>query len=197
MDKGTRIRIVKGRKGKGVAGTVFWEGPNKWGEGTRLGIEGDDGQTYWIASDSVEPLTKAEDAGPPPPPEVSKGDRVAYQQGDAEGVGRVFWVGKGRNGGLRLGINDDESEEPVWLDARAVRVLDDGEMAAPSPPPSPRALPTQPAASPADDYGFIAADEDDEPPPPVPWSGPVGEPPQRDEPPPFDYAPVDDDDDLF
>ncbi len=32
MEKGTRICVAKGRKARGMTGTVFWEGENQWGE---------------------------------------------------------------------------------------------------------------------------------------------------------------------
>lgn len=188
MDKGTRIQIVKG-KHKGVNGTVFWEGPNKWGEGTRLGVEGDDGQTYWVASSNVEPLTKAQDAGPPPPPELSKGDRVAWKNRGDAGTGTIFWVGQTKSGRPRVGINDDEAEDAVWVDARAVTKLEDE----PGPPPGASPSRHQPTRSSAPEPEPFFED-DDEAPPPEPWSGPIGEPPVMDEPPPYDYAPFDDDD---
>ena len=193
MDKGTRIRIVKGRKGRGVVGTVFWEGPNNWGEGTRLGVEGDDGETYWVASDNVEPLDKKEDPGLPPSPDVPKGARVSWKRGGDAGTGVVFWVGKGKNGRARVGLNDDETEETLWLDTRLVTVMeDDAPAARPERRQSQASSYTSHAAPAHEPYPH----DDDEPPPLEPWSGPVGEPPPMDEPPPYDYSPIDDDDDM-
>ena len=48
IDKGTRVTIIGGRRGKGQSGSVFWTGKNKWGDGDRLGVSGDDGETYWV-----------------------------------------------------------------------------------------------------------------------------------------------------
>ncbi|MBT3220611.1 MAG: hypothetical protein HN348_16115, partial [Proteobacteria bacterium] len=82
MDKGTRVRIVKGRNGIDQTGTVFWEGPNKFGSGTRLGIEGDNGQTYWIPTDNVEELGAAAATAAPEEPVLERGMRVQWQRGE-------------------------------------------------------------------------------------------------------------------
>ena len=78
MDKGTRVRIKSGRNGKGETGEIFWKGPNKWGEGERFGIRGDNGETYWVAEKDVEPHS-----GSAPEPEAgpsfAKGDRVRLE----------------------------------------------------------------------------------------------------------------------
>ncbi len=132
VDKGTRVEIVDGRQGKGQSGTVFWTGKNKWGDGERLGVRGDDGETYWVSDQDVE-VTNAKAPEQPAGPTFEKGDRVAFKQRGQEGTGTVFWIGQSRSGpGQRLGINDDNGEEAVWLDARLARALD-GESPAPSP----------------------------------------------------------------
>lgn len=118
IDKGSRVVVVKGRKAVGTMGTVFWIGDNKWGEGKRLGIEGDDGQTHWIAMSNVE-LT---DQQPPEIEPPSKGDMVAWTVDEQELTGTVFWVGESKSGrGYRVGVKDD-AEETHWLDARQVTV---------------------------------------------------------------------------
>lgn len=155
MEKGARVEIVKGRKGKGTVGTVFWVGENQYGPGVRLGIEGDDGETYWVNADNVEPTAK----GPPPEPEEpSRGDRVRFTLDDAVAHGEVFWVGPAKSGrGTRVGVNCDDGETR-WLNARQVEI-DAGEA------PSPSAAP---------DEGDLA------PPPPVPAAPADGPPPAPD-----------------
>lgn len=122
MDKGSRVRIVKGRKAVGVTGTVFWLGDNKFGEGKRAGIEGDDGETYWIATENLE---ESDDA----PPEVeppAKGERVRFELEGVEVEGEVFWVGEAKSGrGYRLGVRD-AAGEAHWVDARRARPAIDG-----------------------------------------------------------------------
>lgn len=121
MDKGTRVHITGGRQGKGQTGTIFWKGPNKYGEGDRYGVQGDDGATYWVVEDDVE---KADGAAPPPPADTGvtfdKGDRVELQQNGQTVYGNVFWIGKSKMGGQRLGVRGDDSEEAIWIDARFV-----------------------------------------------------------------------------
>jgi hypothetical protein len=121
MDKGTRVKIVKGRKAIGMTGTVFWIGDNKWGEGKRAGIEGDDGETYWI---SLENLEETNDS----PPEIEapeKGTRVIFTSEEGEEIeGEVFWSGESKSGRtVRLGVKDAEGETH-WMDARKARPAD-------------------------------------------------------------------------
>ena len=148
MEKGDRVRITDGRQGKGQAGSIFWKGPNKYGGGERLGVRADDGETYWVNSDDCE-----KDDGPAPKPEAgptfSKGDRVAFKVQGRHGTGSVFWIGESRNGpGQRLGVNDDEGEEAVWIDAIQARALDASDDSGPPALP-PSSAP--PAGSPEDD----------------------------------------------
>lgn len=125
MDKGTRVKVVKGRKALGVTGTVFWVGEDRYRpESKRLGIHGDDGETHWISADNVEQTDVAapEASGPEP----GKGDRVAFKIGDDEVEGEVFWVGPSKLGaGLRLGVKDPAGESH-WLDAHQVRIVGGG-----------------------------------------------------------------------
>lgn len=131
VDKGARVEIVKGRKGKGVTGEVFWIGDDRYNEGgKRVGVSGDDGETYWIRMDYVQETDKA-----PPEvaaPELSKGDRVIWSQGDEAGEGLVFWTGEGKRGDPRVGVQCDDGETR-WFDARRVTLLTDG-VDAPSAP---------------------------------------------------------------
>ena len=47
-NKGARVKIIRGRSGVGVSGEIFWKGDSRYSDGERLGIRGDDGETYWI-----------------------------------------------------------------------------------------------------------------------------------------------------
>lgn len=53
MDKGTKVRVVKG-KSKGQEGEVFWSGPSKYGGGLRLGVRTASGDKIWVAASEVE-----------------------------------------------------------------------------------------------------------------------------------------------
>ena len=117
MEKGDRVDIIGGRKGRGKSGTVFWKGENKYGPGERYGVRGDDGETYWVVEDDVQ---RSETSAPPPPTDsrtYEKGDRVGFQQDGEQRFGSVFWTGKSRLGGQRLGIRREPDAETVWLDA--------------------------------------------------------------------------------
>ena len=168
MKKGARVRVARGRKSQGVEGTVFWEGPNKYGEGTRLGIKDAGGETHWVSAEHVDLLdaaegedaeqAKAAPAGPGPDASLlQKGARVGWDGG----AGTIFWVGQNKFGpGLRLGVTGDD-EQKHWLDAAEVQVLeaaedgdvgvgdDSGGSGGSLPPP------------PEDDEGFGRDDEDD------------------------------------
>jgi hypothetical protein len=162
MEKGARVRIVRG-KGKDVAGTIFWKGPNKWGSGDRFGVQGDDGETYWVASDNVE----ADDNAAPVPeePNLEKGMRVRWKRGQDTGTGAVFWLGPSKTGsGTRVGVRDDETEDAVWLAGHLVTVLEEGE----APPPQRRqaapvaSVPVEtdgPPTPPAESYDSVSMDE--------------------------------------
>lgn len=139
MDKGARVRITGGRQGKGKTGEIFWKGPNKWGEGERFGVRGDDGETYWVADRDVEVCSESAPE-PEAGPTFAKGDRVRFQRRGVEGTGTVFWIGESKNGpGQRLGVRDDAADgedDAVWIDARLCEVLDgDG--------PPPRSAPAR------------------------------------------------------
>lgn len=125
MDKGTRIKIVQGQSGVGIAGEIFWVGANKYGPGKRFGVRGDDGETYWVDAELVEPTSEAA-PGPQDASELfQKGDRVAFKVGGREGEGEVFWIGESRRGGQRLGVRPTDDDEAVWLDSRQATRLDE------------------------------------------------------------------------
>lgn len=128
--KGDRAAIVGGRKNPiGMRGQVFWVGENKFGEGMRYGLRGDDGVTYWCNDGDIGP-----EEGAPPPPEMpepsgeafEKGSRVSIVKGPSAGLeGEVFWVGESKFGPhMRYGIKDDEGETH-WADAPIVEKLSD------------------------------------------------------------------------
>lgn len=143
MDKGTRVEIIKGYKGIGVIGTVFWSGPDKYNDGeTRLGIKGDDGETYWVnaahVQESDEEASAQPAASPPPPttpsqddgPPLAKGSRVELQDGQQ---GSVFWYGASKFGdGMRVGVETEDGSKH-WLDAHEVRALAPATRSAASP----------------------------------------------------------------
>jgi hypothetical protein len=134
VDKGTRIKIISG-EGMDQTGTVFWTGKDRYRDGLRLGVRGDDGETYWISQADVEET----DAVVPVGETFDKGDRVRFRNSGAEGFGTVFWIGQSRDGpGQRLGIRDDSNpEDAIWLDARFAEALAEGE-GPPAPPPPAR-----------------------------------------------------------
>lgn len=161
MEKGTRVVVVGGRKAKGVTGTVFWTGPDRYSEGLRVGVRGDDGETHWLSAEHVEKLDAEADPGPAEAPEVDKGARVSWSAGGETLEGEVFWIGENKFGpGQRLGVRD-AAGETHWLDAVRVQVIDAGTAA-------------------ATDTGTGSAGA--EPPPPGPEDEPP--PPEYEEPPP-------------
>ncbi len=139
MNKGTRVKIVKGQKGVGVAGEIFWIGDNKYGPGKRFGVRGDDGETYWVDAELVEASDEAAPAVEDSGELFQKGDRVAFEVGGREGEGEAFWIGDSRRGGQRLGVRPTDDDEAVWLDARQARRVDSApggaqpDMSAPPP----------------------------------------------------------------
>jgi hypothetical protein len=138
VEKGQRVTVVKGRNGKGESGTIFWKGPNKWGEGERLGVRSDSGETFWVSDQDVE-ATDGSAAPPQAGPTFSKGDRVSFKDRGREGTGMVFWIGESRHGpGQRLGVRDDApegSDDAVWIEATQARPLEGAAPAPRSPAP--------------------------------------------------------------
>ena len=133
MNKGTRVKIIRGN-GKDQVGTVFWTGKDRYNDGLRLGIRGDDGETYWASQRDCEVSEEELPVGET----FDKGDRVRFRNRGVEGYGTVFWTGQSRNGpGQRLGIRDDaDPDEAVWLDARFAERLEEGEGPPPPDPPA-------------------------------------------------------------
>ena len=178
FEKGDRVKIVGGRKSKGVTGQIFWVGENKYGEGQRFGIRGDDGETHWVPEEHCEASTETMEV--PEGPELSKGDRVLWTDGGVELDGEVFWLGPNKFGpGTRVGVKDDDGETH-WMDSRRLTKLEDG--AAPPPRPEP---------PPASGSAFDQPDAFGAPPawegPPVDdaWADSVGEPEGADDDIPF------------
>ena len=127
FQKGARVEIVDGRSGVGVSGEIFWKGESRYTDGERLGVRGDDGETYWVDDSEVQAATgeaPKQDAGPT----FDKGDRVSFRDRGRDGTGTVFWIGQSRQGpGQRLGVRDDDAEgedNAVWLDARLCKPSD-------------------------------------------------------------------------
>ncbi|MBX3273230.1 MAG: hypothetical protein KF729_23395 [Sandaracinaceae bacterium] len=170
FDKGDRAAIVSGRKNPiGVRGQIFWIGDNKYGDGKRYGLRGDDGETYWCDGTTLGP----EETAPPPPPAagpktaLDKGARVTITKGPSAGTeGEVFWVGESRYGaGMRYGIKDAEGETH-WADSHQVEALEGApppRSAPPSAPPARAPRPSADAAPPIDDAPLPEAGDDAEP----------------------------------
>ncbi len=154
FDKGDRAAIVSGRKNVGVRGQVFWIGDNKYGEGKRYGLRGDDGETYWIDGSHLGPEQGAPPApeAPPEKPAIAKGARASITKGPSAGVeGEVFWVGDNKYGpGKRYGIKDDGGETH-WADSNQVE-----QIAAPAAP----AASKDSSAPPADDAPLPDGEDD-------------------------------------
>jgi len=160
FEKGDRVAVHRG-KDAGVRGEVFWIGENKFGDGMRYGVRGDDGETYWVDEEQVG----KEDGAPPPPkpkPEgaLAKGDAVEITQGAGTGTrGEVFWVGKSKFGdGMRYGVRDADGEAH-WVDDHQVKSLgggakkSGGEKEKDAPPP-------EDDAPFPDDDDFVGDDDD-------------------------------------
>lgn len=60
-EKGDVVRW-KTRDGA-MTGVVFWQGPDKFGDGTRLGVRGNDGETHWLNAAWVEVVESLDDVG--------------------------------------------------------------------------------------------------------------------------------------
>lgn len=162
FDKGDRAAIVGGRKGVGVRGEVFWIGENKYGSGSRYGLRGDDGDTYWIDETHLGP----EGDAPPTPeyeakPVLEKGTHVAIVKGsDAGKEGEIFWVGDSKFGpGMRYGVRGDDAET-YWADERQIEVREAPAKKASAPS---KAGPADDAPFPSDDFDEAPRDDFDAP----------------------------------
>jgi hypothetical protein len=186
LDKGDRVKVIGGRKSKGVTGTIFWVGENNYGEGQRFGIRGDDGETHWVPEEHCEASDERMEV--PEGPELGKGDRVQWGDADALAEGVVFWLGPNKYGpGTRVGVKDDAGETH-WYDSRQLTKLDS--------PPTPTAHPDGPgpggsAFDQPDAYGAPAAGWGDAPPIDDDWAASIGEPE------PSEAAEISDDDIPF
>jgi hypothetical protein len=131
MKRGDRVLVVRGRKAQGEEGTIFWYGPDKYGDGMRAGIKTDAGETHFLKAEYLKLIEQAEqDAGEERSPsgesavELRKGMRVRWQDGGQSGEGELFWVGENKYGpGLRVGITDDDKQKH-WLNENQVQVID-------------------------------------------------------------------------
>jgi len=168
VDKGTRVKVFQGRKAPiGTTGIIFWIGDNKYGEGKRIGLEGDNGETYWVPMDDVEATTEVnevEASGPEP----AKGSNVKWGREGEESFGTVFWFGAAKNGrGNRIGVNDQHGETH-WFNAKQVTVVDElpaVDEPEPAATPDAPAMPDGPNWDHAPDYG----DGDEAPPAEPVW----------------------------
>jgi len=171
FDKGDHVKVIGGRNSKGVTGTIFWVGENKFSEGQRFGIRGDDGETHWVPEEHCEASKEVMEV--PEGPELDKGDRVQWTVGDGAAEGEVFWLGPNKFGsGTRVGVKD-ELGETQWFDSRRLSKVDV--------PSTPSAHPDGPAVGGSafdapDAYGAPAGSWGDAPPIDDDWASSVGEP---------------------
>jgi len=137
VKKGSRAVVVKGRKvPRGTVGTVIWTGDSKYGP--RIGLQDDTGKVYWTAESNVEGHLGTKHGKVPRGGWRSLKARIDAAQRDwaesfpqkgdsvlllASGIrARVFWTKGERLGVRREGV--PESEEPTWVNAWEVAVLD-------------------------------------------------------------------------
>jgi len=115
LEKGATVKVVSGPEAVGMIGEIFWWGKSKYGAGMRAGIQGVDGEKYWI---DEEHLGWPEDAVEnPTEPRLGKGVEARVTGGDHAGAqGKIFWWGKSKYGsGMRAGL-EDETGETIWVD---------------------------------------------------------------------------------
>ena len=181
--KGDRVKVVGGRKSMGVTGVIFWIGDNKYGEGQRFGVRGDDGETHWVPEEHCEATQEVMEV--PEGPALEKGDRVQWSEDDRSFEGSVFWLGPNKFGpGTRVGVKDDDGETH-WFDSRRLTRLD--EAIAPSPHPDGPAPEGPGFDGPDEGAGFGGGPASWEEAPPVDdaWAHSVGEPEGADDDIPF------------
>jgi len=161
MKKGTLVEVTGGKAPRGVQGSVFWTGPDRYDEGTlRIGIKTDAGETFWLSEHDVRAVDGAEPGAAPAPrpagaaapaapaaaprpaaaasPTVAGPDGPAPDKGAevrwATGTGTVFWYGPSKFGdGMRVGV-EDASGAKHWLDAAEVTVTGQAPPRAARPP---------------------------------------------------------------
>ena len=170
--KGARVKVIGGRKSMGVTGTIFWIGDNKYGEGQRFGIRGDDGETHWVPEEHCEGTSETMEV--PEAPELSKGDEVTWMDGEMLLSGHVFWLGPNKYGsGTRAGVKDPQGETH-WFDTRR---LQRAEGASSQVAPAPASAPPDAGGSRFDQpAAFGAPAWDDGPPMDDAWAESVGVP---------------------
>ncbi len=145
VEKGSRVEVFKGRKVPvGTTGEVFWVGAGTYG--TRVGLKGDDGDTYWLASDNCRPegwaqlVVRAGDHGwdivarQLEAAQIHKGDRVRFVNAEGQAfIGEVFWKERNRLG-VRVGAGEGHNGSDVlWLNTSQVEKLDGNDPHAPWP----------------------------------------------------------------
>lgn len=129
---GTEVLAVEGKK-KGARGVVFYTGPGNWGP--RVGFKDASGNDHFTPQGNVVGVLPGKDLSHVPPggwrkylddkiEEVQammprKGNTVRRLSDGLEGV--VFWVHKTDP---RLGFKVKPSDEPIWVNAREVSILD-------------------------------------------------------------------------
>lgn len=60
VDRGKRVVVARGRKvPRGTEGEVFWIGPDKFGNGDRIGIRTEDGAVHWTAARNCDVVLDA------------------------------------------------------------------------------------------------------------------------------------------
>lgn len=99
MKKGASVVVKKG-KDAGKKGTVFWYGKNKFGEGMRVGLKTEDGETVWAGETDVEAAGDAKAA------EASSGQGESGRQGS------------GSSGDSRKGGQDERAAQDTGNDEK-------------------------------------------------------------------------------
>lgn len=114
FDKGRTVKILSGAEGVGMIGEIFWWGPAKFGAGMRAGIDGIDGEKYWIDEKHLGwPDEEIRTADEQP---LGKGSKIAVVAGEHIGQsGEIFWWGPSKFGpGMRAGVNTDD-DQTIWV----------------------------------------------------------------------------------
>lgn len=115
FEKGATVKVVSGPEAVGMIGQIFWWGNSKFGAGMRAGVDGVDGEKYWIDEEHLGwPDEEVED---PSQPRLGKGVEANVTGGEHQGAsGTIFWWGKSKYGeGMRAGL-ETEGGETLWVD---------------------------------------------------------------------------------
>lgn len=123
------MEVVKGRKVPiGTVGTVFWVGEGGFDGDRRLGIEGDDGETYWTAASNCVRTHRAPVRVEPPP----KGAKVRFEDDDGLHFGVVFRTGtETAENGYRVGVRCSDHQTRWVAPGRLLVLTGDPEKDAP------------------------------------------------------------------